>query len=141
MKVIIAFRSRQHRKRTKYMCRTVNIQGLTPNGLNPATIFRYLLESNKQKLPGGLGISALKRLQIKVYKLSYWSVLGLITIKIPFTGNIKILPSFAKKEDHQYFIKYHSWYRATTGRCHIVRNGRVLLLTKRIFSSFGKRYF
>ena len=141
MKVIIAFRSRQHRKRTKYMCRAVNINQFAHNGLNPATLFRHLLESNKRKLPGGLGIYALKRLKIQVYKLSYWSILGLITVRIPFTGNIRNLPNFAKREDKQYFIKYHSWYRATTGRCHIVHNGRVLLLTKRIFSSFGKRYF
>ena len=127
MKDIIAFQSRQRQVKTKYMCQTVRIES---NKLNPAELFHQVMGANKNKIPSGLGISGLKRFQVNVYKLSYWSTLGLITLRVPFTGNVKNLPPFAKKDNQQYFLKYHTRYRVSTRRTYTVRNGRVLLFLK-----------
>ena len=138
MKIIISFRSRQRRMKVKYMCRTERIES---DKLNPIELFHQVMAANRDKIPSGLEISGLKRLQVGIYKISYWSALGLITIRMPFLGNVRNLPPFAKKSNGHYLIKYHTWYRVSTVRTSIVRNGRVLLLTKRIYPLHRRRFF
>ena len=141
MKVVIAFRSRQRRTKTKYLCRKIRANEFSLNGSNIVELFNHVMETNKDKIPSGLGISGLRRLQVVVYKFSYWSTLGPITIKLPFTGNTRNLPPLAKLE-RQYFLKFHALYRVSVKRTYVVRNGRVLLLYNRIVPHhFGRRYF
>jgi hypothetical protein len=113
MKVVIAFRSRQRRTQTNFMCRTI---GLPPTGtkLHLGSLFQFMMVTNKHCFKKGLQIPFMKRLEISVYRISYWSSLGPITIPYPYTGSVQRLPSFAKRANKQYFIKFHAHYRVST---------------------------
>ena len=135
MRVIVTFRCRQRRTNTKYMCRNVDISQTGEYQLNVVSLFKYMMETNKQYFLNGLEIPSLKRLKIEVYKISYCSQLGLLSIKIPFYGRYS-LPSFAKRSNKQYYIRFHAQYRVTTRH-----QQRPFYLTNQSKFRFRNKYF
>lgn len=137
MQIVVAFRNRQRSAHTNYMCRTVAFPPRCTK-LNLISLFQFLITTNKNRIKKGLGVAFVKRLQIDVYRLSYWSSIGTIAISIPFTGSVNRLPSLQLRHNKQYFIKFHAYFRASTYRPQF---GPAFYRCKRVKTRFGLQYF